>query len=64
MRNRDAVIRKIENVESSLNKIVMLLNRGDREMCYEMIEGIREQLAQLSTYIESEPIDGHELNRF
>lgn len=63
MRNREATLRKIDSIDSGLNKMTLILNQGDREACYETINAIREQLDQLRTYIESEPITGSELNR-
>jgi len=62
MRNREATLRKIDSIDSNLNKMILLLNQGDRQACYELTESIREQLDQLRTYIESEPISGSELN--
>ena len=63
MRNREATLRKIDSIDSGLNKMILTLNQGDREACYEAINSLREQLDQLRTYIESEPISGSELNR-
>jgi len=62
MKNRDAVTRKLEGIESNLNKLNFTLNQGDREACYENIEAIREQVSQIKLYIETEPIAGGELN--
>jgi hypothetical protein len=63
MRNREATLRKIDSIDSGLNKIVLTLNQGNREACYETIDSLREQLDQLRTYIDIEPITGNELNR-
>jgi len=63
MRNREATLRKLDSVESNLNKMILTLNQGDRNACYEVIEALREQVEQLKMYIESEPITGSELNR-
>lgn len=62
MRNREATLRKIDSIDSNLNKMILLLNQGDRQACYEQVDSLREQLDQLRTYIESEPIVGSELN--
>lgn len=63
MRNREASLKKIDSIESGLTRLVTLINQGNREACYEVIDNLREQTSQLSTYIESEPIAGGELNR-
>jgi hypothetical protein len=63
MRNREPVLRKLDSLESNTTKLVMALNQGNRELCYEMIEEFRSQIEQLKIYVESEPISGNELNR-
>ena len=63
MRNRESSLRKIDSIDSSLNNLILTLNQGNRDACYEVVEKLREQLDQLRTYIESEPITGSELNR-
>ena len=62
MRNREATLRKLDQIESSLTKINMALNMGNREMCYEIVEEAKLQIEQCKLYIESEPIVGQELN--
>jgi hypothetical protein len=62
MRNREATLRKLDQIESSLTKINMALNMGNREMCYEIVEEAKLQIEQCKLYIESEPIIGQELN--
>jgi septation ring formation regulator EzrA len=63
MRNREAVLRKMDSVESNLTKLSFTLNQGDRNSSHEIIENIREQVEQLKLYIESEPLSGSELNQ-
>ena len=63
MKNRDAVSRKLETIETKLSKLKFGLNRGDRDACFEVIEEIKESIEQVKGYIESEPISGHELNK-
>ena len=63
MRNREAVLRKLDGIESNMNKLNFTLNIGDREASYEIVEATREILDQLKMYVESEPIAGSELNR-
>lgn len=63
MRNREAVLRKMDSVESNLTKLTFTLNQGDRNGSHEIIENIREQIEQLKLYIESEPLSGSELNQ-
>ena len=64
MRNREAVIRKLDSIESNLNRLTATINQGNREACYEVISNIREQVEQIAGYVESEPISGRELNQF
>jgi vacuolar-type H+-ATPase subunit H len=62
MRNREAALRKIDQIDSSLNKLISQLRRGNEQGFNEAVENMREQIDQLRTYIETERIDGYELN--
>jgi prephenate dehydrogenase len=62
MRNREAALKKIDQIDSSLNKLIGQLKRGDEQGFNESVENMREQIDQLRTYIETERIDGYELN--
>jgi len=62
MRNREAALRKIDQIDSSLNKVINLLKRNDEQGFNESVENMREQIDQLRTYIETERIDGYEMN--
>jgi delta 1-pyrroline-5-carboxylate dehydrogenase len=62
MRNREAALRKIDQIDSSLNKVLGLLRRNDEQGFNEAVENMREQIDQLRTYIETERIDGYEMN--
>lgn len=62
MKHREPILRKLESIESSLNKTNLFLNRGDRDGARETLEQIREHVEQIRLYINNEPIVGHELN--
>jgi hypothetical protein len=62
MRNREAALRKIDQIDSSLKKLISYLRRGDENSFNETLEGMNEQIDQLRTYIDSEPIVGYEMN--
>jgi len=62
MRNREAALRKIDQIDSSLKKLISFLRRGDENSFNETLEGMNEQIDQLRTYIDSEPIVGYEMN--
>jgi len=63
MKHREPVLRKLDSIDSNLNKLNLALNQGNREAAREISLSIREQLEQIKLYIESEPIMGNELNR-
>jgi hypothetical protein len=42
--------------------MIVMLNQGNRDTCYETVESLRDQIDQIRGYIESEPIIGNELN--
>jgi prephenate dehydrogenase len=62
MRNREAALKKIDQIDSSLKKLVSFLRRGDEQSFNDTLEGMNEQIDQLRTYIDSEPIVGYEMN--
>jgi len=62
MRNRESALRKIDQIDSSLNKLINQLRRGDEQGFTETVDNMREQIDQLRTYIDSEPIVGYEMN--
>ena len=62
MRNREAALRKVDQIDSSLKKLISYLRRGDENSFNDTLEDINEQIDQLRTYIESERIDGYEMN--
>ncbi len=63
MRNREVILKKLDSLETNLNKLNFALNQGNRELYNETVEKMVEQISQLRTYVESEPIVGNELNR-
>ena len=63
MKHREPVLRKLDSIDSNLNKLNLTLNQGNREAAREVIESLREQVDQIKLYIENEPIMGNELNR-
>ena len=62
MKNREAALKKIDQIDTSLNKLISNLRRGDEQGFTETVDNMREQIDQLRTYIDSEPISGYELN--
>jgi len=63
MRNREPVLRKLDTIDSKINKLALSLNRGDRDACYQILEEMKETNEQLRGYVSSEPVTGDELNR-
>jgi len=60
MKYRDAILKKLDNVDSSLNRLNLTLNQGDRDGSYTVIETLREQIEQIKGYIEAEGMTGNE----
>jgi septation ring formation regulator EzrA len=63
MKHREPVLRKLDSIDSNLNKLNLTLNQGNRDAAKEVIDSLREQVEQIKLYIENEPIIGNELNR-
>jgi hypothetical protein len=62
MKNREATLKKLDQIESNLSKINLALNQGNRQVCYQIMGEIRTQIDQCKLYIESENIVKGELN--
>jgi septation ring formation regulator EzrA len=62
MKHREPVLRKLDSIESNLNKLNFTLNQGNRDGAFELMDAIREQVNQIKGYIENEPIIGNEMN--
>ena len=62
MRNREAIMKKIDSLETNANKLNFALNKGNRELYNETFDKLMKQISQLRTYVESEPITGSEMN--
>ena len=60
MKYRDAILKKLDNVDSSLNRLNLTLNQGDRDGSYKVIETLREQIEQIKGYVEAEGMTGNE----
>ena len=49
MNNRQPILKKIEQIESDLNKINLYLNQGNRDNCYVQIKEISEKLDSIDS---------------
>lgn len=64
MRNRDLVIKRIEQIESKLETLRFLVSRGgDAQNFYNEIEKTKDVLSELKSMIEREPFAPEEINR-
>jgi SMC interacting uncharacterized protein involved in chromosome segregation len=62
MRNREAVLKKLDMLETNINKLKSPIFRNNLENYGQVIDKIEDQISQLKTYIDSEPISDRELN--
>jgi prephenate dehydrogenase len=62
MKNREAALKKIDQIDSSLKKLISYLKRGEEQSFNDTLEDMNDQIDQLRTYIETEPIAGFEMN--
>ena len=62
MKNREAALKKIDQIDSSLKKLISYLKRGEEQSFNNTLEDMNDQIDQLRTYIETEPIAGFEMN--
>ena len=62
MKNREAALKKIDQIDSSLKKLISYLKRGEEQSFNNTLQDMNDQIDQLRTYIETEPIAGFEMN--
>ena len=57
MRNRDIIVRKLENIESNINKLNFYLNQPTPAETYrELMEIMRDNISQAKDFLEQETI--------
>jgi hypothetical protein len=65
MRNREIIMRRLERIESNLEKMNLVLKRqGSREEFEEVIQDIRDVLSDAKSFIQQEPLSPGEINPF
>jgi len=65
MRNRETIKRLLNTVESKVNVVNMLTNRNaDKQQVTAELNGIRELINEVNSFIEQEPFSSHELNKY
>lgn len=57
MRNRDIIVRKLENIESNINKLNFYINQPTSADAYrELIDIMRDNINQAKDFLEQESI--------
>ena len=65
MKNREIIMRRLERIESNLEKMNLVLKRqGSREEFEEVIQDIRDVLSDAKSFIQQEPLSPGEINPF
>jgi hypothetical protein len=63
MKHRDSILRELDKIESLTHQLNFITNQQQPiEVYKEALENINTSIDQARMYIESEPIDGYELN--
>jgi hypothetical protein len=63
MKHRDSILRELDKIESLTHQLNFIINQQQPiEVYKEALENINTSIDQARMYIESEPIDGYELN--
>lgn len=64
MRNREIIIRKLENIESNISKFNFYLNKQTEVSEYkELIDTMRDNINQAKDFLSLEPMTGDEYNK-
>lgn len=63
MKHRDSILRELNKIEGLTKQLNFIINQQlSIELYKEALEHINNSVEQAKSYIESEPIDGYELN--
>lgn len=63
MKHRDGILRELSKIEGLTHQLNFIVNQQQPIEAYkEALENIHASIEQAKMYIESEPIDGYELN--
>ena len=63
MKHRDSILRELNKIEGLTKQLNFIINQQlSIELYKEALEQINNSVEQAKSYIESEPIDGYELN--
>jgi len=63
MKHRDSILRELSKIEGLTHQLNFIINQQQPVEVYkEALENINTSIDQARMYIESEPIDGYELN--
>lgn len=63
MKNRDIIMRRLEQTESNLEKMKHVLrNGGSYDEFYELINTIEENISDAKSFVQQEPLSPGEIN--
>jgi hypothetical protein len=63
MKHRDSILRELNKIEGLTKQLNFIVNQQlSIEIYKEALENINASIEQAKMYVESEPIDGYELN--
>jgi len=63
MKHRDSILRELNRIEGLTNQLNFIVNQQQPIEAYkEALNKIKDSIEQTRAYVESEPIDGYELN--
>jgi nitrogen fixation/metabolism regulation signal transduction histidine kinase len=63
MKHRDSILRELNKIEGLTNQLNFMINQQQPIEEYKAaLERLRESVEQARAYVESEPVDGYELN--
>ena len=65
MRNRNTVLKKVENIEGKLKQLKFCVQRGAELNEYlDVLALAEEELSELKAFIEREPMSAEEMNPY
>ena len=64
MKNREIIMRRMERVEGGIEKLQLVLRRGDWNVVDEIIQEMRDNINDAKSFIQQEPLGPGEINQF
>jgi hypothetical protein len=64
MKNREIIMRRMERVESGIEKLQLALRQGNWVVVDEILQEMRDNINDAKSFVQQEPLGPGEVNQF